>query len=183
MPSEAPSGEIESLLQDVVAKQAIHDALMRYCRGIDRCDERLVLSAFHDDAVDNHTGVEMRVSERVPWALAQTRTNVKWTSHNICNELIEVDGDIAQAESYLIAYHRIEHEGKDLDWILGARYVDTFERRNGMWRIAHRTVIFDWDRFDEVRDPPSGHSLVRFFAQAEQATRSSADFSYQSLHG
>ncbi len=156
---------------------------MRYCRGVDRCDERLVLSAFHDDALDNHTGVEMAVSERVPWAIARTRTNVKWTSHNICNELIEVDGDIAHSESYLIAYHRIEDKGKELDWILGARYVDTFERRNDVWRIAHRTVVFDWDRFDEVHDPPEGHDLVGFFARSEQAARSTSDFSYRSLRG
>jgi SnoaL-like domain len=173
--------DIESKLQTLLAKQEIHEALMRYCRGIDRGDESLVLSAFHPDARDNHVGVEELASERFPRSVALAKETMKWTSHNICNELIQVYGEVAHSESYLIAYHRLEHEGRDLDWILGARYVDRFERRNGSWRIAHRTVVFDWQRLDEVNDPPAGVSQVRSFDEAEHGRRAPADFSYQQL--
>ncbi|HXN60807.1 MAG TPA: nuclear transport factor 2 family protein [Acidimicrobiales bacterium] len=181
-PAYGPQEDTQSLVRILLDKQEIHEALMRYCRGIDRCDEGLILSAFHEDAMDNHTGSELPVSERVPRMVTMAKTAVKRTSHNICNELIDVDGDVAHSESYLIAYHRVEHEGKDLDWILGARYVDRFERRDGSWRIAHRTVVFDWQRFDEVRDPPVGLSHVGYFDQAEHGVRTPVDFSYQRLH-
>lgn len=175
------STDLESRLRIVADKQEIHDALMRYCRGIDRGDERLVLSAFHEDAIDNHTGVEEPVAERVPRVMAMAQTSVKRTSHNICNELIQVDGDAAHCESYLLAYHRVEDDGREIDWLLGARYLDRFERRNNAWRIAHRTVVYDWQRFDEVGDPPAGLANAGYFDHAVQAARSPADLSYQYL--
>ena len=155
---------------------------MRYCRGIDRADEGLVLSAFHDDALDNHLGVEEAAIERFPISIRAAQRTLKWTSHNVCNQLIQVDGNVAHSEAYLIAYHRLEHEGRDFDWILGARYVDRFEHRNASWRIAHRTVVFDWQRFDEVIGPPSGVSQVHHFDRAEHGLRTSGDFSYRYLH-
>lgn len=181
MALDGQRAEFESRLQTLLAKQEIHDALMRYCRGIDRGDESLVLSAFHEDALDNHVGVEELAFERFPKSVALAKRTIKWTSHNICNELIQVRGDVAHSESYLIAYHRIEHEGRDVDWILGARYVDRFERRDGSWRIAHRTVVFDWQRFDDVNDPPAGIVQVTSFDQSERGVRSPADFSYRQL--
>jgi hypothetical protein len=37
-----------------IARKQIHDALMRYCRGIDQMDRDLILSAYHPGARDNH---------------------------------------------------------------------------------------------------------------------------------
>src|SRR5262249_60548928 len=91
---------LQAALRALVAKQEIHEALMRYCRGIDRNDRELVLSAFHDDAIDNHTGTDDPVFERFP--ADKPESAVKWSSHNICNELVRVDGDVAHSESYLI---------------------------------------------------------------------------------
>jgi hypothetical protein len=174
--------DVESRLRTLLAKQEIHETLMRYCRGIDRADEGLLLSAFHDDALDNHVGVEEAAIERFPISIRAAQRTLKWTSHNVCNQLIQVDGNVAHSEAYLIAYHRLEHEGRDFDWILGARYVDRFEHRNGSWRIAHRTVVFDWQRFDEVNSPPSGVSQASHFDRAEHGLRTSGDFSYRYLH-
>lgn len=178
MTADHDHSDLEGRLRSVLDRQEIHDALVRYCRGIDRCDEQLVLSAFHADAMDNHTGTDQAVVDRVPKVLAKARTSVRWTSHNLCNELIEVDGDVANSEAYLIAYHRLDHDGRELDWILGARYLDRFERRDGAWRIAHRTVVYDWDRFDVVGERPVGLAEATFAAGAEQARRSTDDFSY-----
>ena len=32
----------------------------------------------------------------------------------------------------------------------GGRYVDRFERRDGEWKIAHRTVVHEWDKVEHV---------------------------------
>ena len=62
----------------------------------------------------------------------------EWTRHNICNELIELNGDIAYSESYLVAYHRVKHDGREFDFLLGARYLDRFERAGELaYRPAH----------------------------------------------
>ena len=63
--TEADRSDLERRLRSVLDRQEIHDALVRYCRGIDRCDERLVLSAFHADAMDNHTGSDQAEVDRV----------------------------------------------------------------------------------------------------------------------
>jgi ketosteroid isomerase-like protein len=173
--------DVEAGVRALLDKQEIHDALLRYCRGIDRADADLVLSAFHDDAMDDHVGVDQAVAERVPRVVENSKTAVRWTSHNLCNVLIELDGDVANSESYLIAYHRIAHDGRDLDWVLGARYVDRFERRAGAWRIAHRTVVYDWERFDEVVDAPDGVPQASFTDDARHGIRTTEDYSYSRL--
>ena len=39
---------------------------------------------------------------------------------------------------------------------LGVRYVDRLERRDGgPWLIAHRVVMFDWERLERVTLPPA----------------------------
>ena len=42
----------------------------------------------------------------------------------------------------------------------GGRYVDRFERRDGEWRIAHRTVFRTWDKVEHVElpFPPGGYN-------------------------
>lgn len=139
IPPSAPAGH-----QVLLDKQAIHEALIRYCRGVDRCDLQLAMTAFLDDAVDNHMGFEMPAIESMSSLLGADQSQVKCTSHNITNELVEVTGDVARSEAYFVAYHLLSHDDTDFDWTVGGRYIDRFERRDGSWRIAHRTVVYDW---------------------------------------
>ena len=37
-------------VEELSARAEIHDVLLRYCRGLDRVDMKLVRGAFHDDA-------------------------------------------------------------------------------------------------------------------------------------
>jgi membrane carboxypeptidase/penicillin-binding protein len=89
------------------------------------------------------------------------------TQHAICNIHMELDGHTAHTEAYLIAYHKVAatrqkvgdwfgenylkkfsgwvDEGVTQDFIYGGRYVDRLEKRNGVWRIAKRTVVMDWN--------------------------------------
>ena len=73
--------------------------------------------------------------------------------HFVGNQLVEVDGDVAHAESYCVAYHRRAATGSTrpaYDLIIGLRYGDRLERRDGEWRIADRVCAFDWSRTDDV---------------------------------
>ena len=177
---------MEARLRLVEDRQAIHDVIVRYCRGVDRSDPDLVLSAFHDDAIDNHFGVVLPFREAIG-TLKAARSGAwsppsKTTSmHNICNVLIEVDGDIARCESYVIVIVRIPQDGGAIDWMHAGRYVDRFERRNGEWRIAYRTVVYDLERFDEVVPAPDGLSQGRYLDSAVRGKRGRGDFSYEIL--
>jgi ketosteroid isomerase-like protein len=141
-----------SALQILLDKQEIHETLMRYCRGIDRCDEELLCSVYHPDAIDNHGQFNGKAADFIPWALKSLQRDER-TTHFVGNELIEVDGDVAWCESYLIAVHRRRaKDGSTVDLSFGGRYVDRFERRQGSWKIAHRQVVFDWSRIDPVEN-------------------------------
>ncbi len=175
---------IEARLRLVEDRQAIHDVIVRYCRGVDRSDPDLVLAAFHDDAIDNHFGVVLPFREAIG-TLKAARSGgggppSKTTSmHNICNVLIAVDGDIARCESYVIVIVRIPQDGGAIDWMHAGRYVDRFERRNGEWRIAYRTVVYDLERSDEVVPAPDGLSQARYLDNAVRGKRGLGDFSYE----
>ena len=76
--------------------------------------------------------------------------------HCLGNELIEIEGDVGWAESYLQAFKDFEREGKRYIRIRAGRYVDRFERRNGRWRIAERVLTDDWSRVDAVVEMQAG---------------------------
>jgi hypothetical protein len=175
--SERDKGGLRALLD----KQEIYEVMMRYCRGLDRFDTDLIMSTFHPDAVQNQGTGDVAVKD-LPAILANpARKVLKAITHQICNVLIELDGDVAHSESYFFACHRLEHHGKDMDWIVSGRYVDRFERRGGEWRIAHRAAVYDWDRLDEVGVYPSDLNVVKSMAGGMRGRFDRSDYSYQAL--
>src|ERR1051325_10398943 len=102
-------------LETLLARQEIADAILRYARGIDRLDFDLVRSCYHADAYDDHGAMKgggdgfMEAARRCP-------PRFEATMHFMGNMLIEVDGDVARAETYAVAYPRLALEdgsGKD----------------------------------------------------------------------
>lgn len=41
--------------------------VLRYCRGVDRCDFDVIRSAYYPDGLDHHTGFDGTVGEYLPW--------------------------------------------------------------------------------------------------------------------
>lgn len=180
--NQSQHNTIEARLKLIEDRQAIYDAIVRYCRGVDRNDPELVAAAFHDDAVDNHFGPVLPFREAIgTLKAARGGPPSKTTSmHNLSNILIEVDGDVARCESYVNVIVRIPQEtGGAIDWLHAGRYVDRFERRNGEWRIAYRTVVYDRERFDEVVPAPAGLSQARYLDNAVRGQKGLGDFSYE----
>lgn len=137
-------------IETLIARQQIADVIYRYARGIDRMDFELVRSCYHPDAYDDHGAFAGTVEEFIEAAGAFLQ---RWTAtqHFMGNMLIEVDGDVARAETYAVAYHRREDtHGNGKDDIMGIRYVDRFEKRAGVWKIAYRVVANEWRRVDPV---------------------------------
>lgn len=141
----------EAAIATLLARQEIADVIYRYARGIDRMDFDLVRSCYHADAYDDHGSMKGTVEEFIA-AAASFLTRWTVTQHFMGNMLIEVDGERARAETYAVAYHRREDaEGNGKDDVMGIRYVDRFERRDGAWKIAHRVVATEWRRVDAVK--------------------------------
>jgi hypothetical protein len=138
-------------LQRLLAVQDVRDVVYRYCRGVDRCDYDMIRSCYHADAVDDHG----EYIGGVDGFIAHVEANLgrfERTMHFVGNVLVDVNGSRARSEAYTIAYHRLR-AGRDKpkrDFLVGLRYVDDFENRNGGWRIARRVCVFEWSRMDPV---------------------------------
>lgn len=140
--------DLESLAKDIRSlkdRAEIEDCIQRYCRGADRLDAELLLSAYHPDAIDDRgeafTGSP---AEFVEWLFPQLRT-LAGSSHTVCNTLSEVDGDTAHTESYIIfaVWAHGQEGGEGFASMGTARYVDRLERRDGKWGIVYRECLMD----------------------------------------
>lgn len=146
-------------LRALLDKQAIHEVLMRYCRGVDRVDRVVIASAFHPDARCEF-GELVLSGDEIADAISDAAGSYHLTQHIIGNELIELDGDTARSEAYYLSNTTIaDDDGGKLLRMRAGRYVDLLERRDGEWRIADRVVVEDWARIDPLPELPPGTSF------------------------
>jgi hypothetical protein len=146
-------------LDDLLAREAIRDCLHRYCRGIDRLDEACLRSVYWPDATDRHGPFQGTASGFIEWALDKLKTSGRMV-HMLSNILIDLRGDVAGVESYFHALQADrDADGRPQETMLCGRYIDRFTRRAGEWRIAERTVVYDWMR----QQPMSGERDETFF--------------------
>jgi hypothetical protein len=133
---------LQESMEDTLERRAILDCVHRYARGLDRHDEEILRSVFHEDALDHHGDFLGTREEFVPWANALHEEG--WTAHThmLSNHRAEIDGDVAHAETYVL-FVLARKDGKTID-LGGGRYVDRLERRGGEWRIAARELVIDW---------------------------------------
>jgi hypothetical protein len=134
----------DATLTQMLDRQQITDVLMRYCRGIDRCDAELLASVYHPGAYDDHGLFKGDAAEFVTWAIAGLRSLEQTTTHHLSNVLIELDGDVAWVESYFAATHINRRDSDTMASEFHGRYADKFEKRDGVWAIADRRVVMDW---------------------------------------
>ena len=136
----------------VLAERAIRQVGLRYCRGIDRQDFDLVRSCYHADATDDHGDFSGGVEAFIAYCQREL-VRFESTTHFMGNALVELTGtSSAVCETYVMAIHRVPaSRTKPIrDFVVGLRYGDRFECRDGDWRIAQRVCLFDWTRTDPV---------------------------------
>lgn len=133
-------------LETLIDREAIRDCLYMYCRGIDRLDEKALRAAYWPDATDSHGAYKGSASGFIDMALVKLQQAGRMV-HQISNILIELHGHEAAVESYFTAYQEEKDaNGQAIETMLCGRYVDRFEKRQGEWRVAARTVVYDWQK-------------------------------------
>ena len=149
--------ELEQLGRDtrwVKDRIEILDCVNKQARGHDRHDVDLMTSVYHDDGVDEH-GFTVNPGPRYgEWANQQHSMAFEDHLHNITTHTCEIDGDVAHCESYVFGAMRVR-DGKTLS-LLGGRYLDRLERRDGVWRIAVRRCTLEWTLTADVSVIHSG---------------------------
>ena len=123
--------------------EAIRHCIARLARGEDRRDATLITASYWPDSVTDYGVFRGDFAAYLAWVVpgAEAITN---TQHVVGQSYIELDGDIAKVETQVISYHRVEMGSGEQDTVIGGRYLDVFERRDSDWRIAARTMLYDW---------------------------------------
>lgn len=166
-------------IDSMLAKHEINEVLMRYGRGVDRADEKLLKSCYHTDAIEEHGSTYAGPAHTyIEGAVARIR-NMGVMAHYICNVHIELADQTAWVEAYVLTFARFVKDSAPFDTLTGGRLCDRFEQRSGAWKIAHRKMVFDWNR-----DMPSHEGwCLGMFNPADPkmhiGSKSPDDLSYQ----
>ena len=152
-------------------RETIRDILAAYAHAIDRRRWQMMESLFHADAVFKFGVIEGDWRGFVDQARAVIDPCLA-TQHQLGQVQFGFASDtVCHTETYMTAMHTIPpgyplaavfpDKGVIYSAIVAGRYVDRFEKRDGAWRIAQRTGLYDWREFRVVEgvdlsDTPEG---------------------------
>lgn len=179
--------ELERTVAELADRQAINDCLMTYSRGIDRLDRELLISVYHEDAIDDHGVFVGNREEFADWAIAMHTATHLSHQHCIFNFTCDLDGDVAHTETYYM-FVGMNQTGTPMA-MSGGRYIDRLEKRDGRWAIAARVCVRDWaplEKIPEVMDQAAMTTVKgldertkQLMRTGSQPRRDRADVSYQ----
>ncbi|MBU6266482.1 MAG: nuclear transport factor 2 family protein [Sphingomonadales bacterium] len=147
-----PMTPAATAIDAALAREDIRLLLAGYCRAVDRADAGLMASLFWDDAEVISGVVNGPAGDFAREIAAFVTANLDSCFHSIANEWIEVTGDHAVGEHYILAHNRAGAE----DTLTGGRYLDRYERRGGVWKIASRVFVCDWTATHPTTYEPAG---------------------------
>ena len=132
---------IESRLEEIESRTAISDLVAGYCEGLDRYDRARFVGLWHDDAqflVPGGRGDSEGINQIREVQLAIEKAWAR-TFHLTTNLVVRFQGpDSATGRSDCLAMSQSRDDGRIT--YVGAMYDDVFERRDGEWKFARRTV-------------------------------------------
>ena len=128
----------DTFLEELEARTAIEDCLKRFARAVDRQDWKAAREGYHDGAFDDH-GFFKGPPDPFLAHVAKLHETQHHSMHFNTNVLIEFSAkDKAFVETYVLVLQRFA----DKRVTASARYLDRFEKRNGEWKVVHRTLVF-----------------------------------------
>ncbi len=142
------SNNLEALIKrcdELESRSACLDLVSNYCHGFDRRDWDCFIGIWHQDAVwdigpmfgsfHGHEGIHKAVYEIL--------YPVWRESHHLTTNLCVTFSDPDHA-SGICNVDCMGANPDDVVQMVGATYIDQFERRDGVWKIAHRKVEIDY---------------------------------------
>jgi 3-phenylpropionate/cinnamic acid dioxygenase small subunit len=136
---------VPELQQDLADRMEITELLARYSTALDTKDWTMLEEVFTADAACDYGSLGSPQGLAAITDLVRgTLQTLDATQHLVGNVVVQVRGDEATADCYLISQHiRAGAPGGD-HYLLGGRYTDRVVRTPAGWRIAHRTLHRMW---------------------------------------
>ena len=148
--------DLERLADELELRQIAAD----YARGVDVPDGQSVADLFLADGVLRicHRGKDAPFSERIGREAIATAmaglSRYETTMHVIANQYLDIAGDSAKGETYCMAHHIRQVEGKGLmNYVMGIRYLDEYRRTGEGWKIALRELQVEFTEDRPVTGP------------------------------
>jgi hypothetical protein len=172
-------------VQELIDRERIRDCIARLARGEDRRDAGLISSAFWPDANTDFGIFAGSFDQYLAWVVPGAAA-ILVTQHILGQTLIKLDSvptspskatSTAASETHVTSYHRINMGSEEHDVVIGGRYLDKLESRGGDWRIAQRTMLYDWLRDFGVSADLSKGLMGTDFSAAHFAGKAAGDYS------
>ena len=126
-------------LAELEARLQIKAAIDNYALGIDIRDMDRFLGAWHEDAVweENDPPMVLTGHRALAEFIEAAWTQFKVLNHFTMNHAVEFEGDKATGLGHAGA---MMVTADDVYITAAAEFYDTYEQRDGVWRISHRRV-------------------------------------------
>jgi hypothetical protein len=151
---------MDAAVRALLDKQAITELVHAYCNAADRHDHAKMRALYHEDAIDDHgaffKGPAMEFIDLLP----EIQEPMAILHHNVTTVNIALDGDHAEGEIYVLAFHQVRTADGPVDLVIGGRYFDKYEKREGVWKFAHRAVVADWARTESPSTVTLDHPMI-----------------------
>ncbi|MEH3140597.1 MAG: nuclear transport factor 2 family protein [Mycobacterium kyogaense] len=149
------------MLDEFALQRLVH----RYCRAVDRGDAELLRSLYHHGASDQHGGFSSGTATDLVAQITAARPYLKAMQHHVTTVNFMVgQGDLAgtaEGEVHMLAVHTVGAGDRDVDVIVGGRYLDKYEKHAGRWGFIHRMIVTDWARISDPSQTDLSHPITR----------------------
>src|SRR5690349_18058910 len=120
---------------------ALHRLVHRYCRAVDRGDTDLLRSLYHSGASDEHGGFSSGAAVDLIAQITAARPHLRSMQYHVTTVNFAIGqgvgegvaDSIAEGEVYMLATHTIAAGDRDVDAVVGGRYIDRYEKHSGIW--------------------------------------------------
>jgi hypothetical protein len=72
------------------------------------------------------------------------------TTHHLGQHTTRIDADSADGETYCLAHHVYEQDGRRLNRVMAIRYLDDYSRSPAGWLFAERRLYVDWTEYRDM---------------------------------
>jgi hypothetical protein len=132
-------------LRSLLDREKIRDCIALLARGEDRRDADLITASYWPDSTVDYGIFQGDFEAYLAWVVPGSPA-IPVTQHVLGQSVIRLQGTEALVETHSVAYHRIDFGAEEHDVVLGGRYLDRFDKRGDDWRIAKRTMLYDWSQ-------------------------------------
>ena len=136
-------------------RNAVQAVVIDIAAGVDRHDVALLRASIWPDAHIDMGGPDAVTGEAFASALAPPPKPARGRMHLTGNYRIRLEGDRAEAESHVLSCQEAAGADGDETRVRAGRYLDHFERRDGVWKLSRRVFVDEWSRLDPVGRQPN----------------------------